>query len=78
MKQIFSCIILQIIVNIVFTDCRNAFGLICKSTLDTKGTSSKLYSFMVDSEETTKKEFVTSVGKSIVNLNCVSDYVCLI
>ncbi|CAC5413259.1 ECT2 [Mytilus coruscus] len=59
-------------------DCRNAFGLICKSTLDTKGTSSKLYSFMVDSEETTKKEFVTSVGKSIVNLNCVSDYDSLV
>ncbi|CAG2221449.1 ARHGEF31 [Mytilus edulis] len=59
-------------------DCRNAFGLICKSTFRYEGTSSKLYSFMVDSEETTKKEFVTSVGKSIVNLNCVSDYDSLV
>ena len=59
----------------VFADCRNAFGLICKSTLDSKGISSKLYSFMVDSDESSKREFVTNIGKSIVNLNCVADYV---
>jgi hypothetical protein len=60
-----------------FTDCRNAFGFICKNNLiDTRGMSSKLYSFMVDSDETTKKDFITSLGKSIVNMSCVSDYVC--
>jgi len=31
---------------------------------------------MVDSDETTKKDFITSLGKSIVNMSCVSDYVC--
>lgn len=53
-------------------DCKDAFGLIVKSSEDLK---EKFLSFMLDSEDITKSVFLTSVSKSIANTMCRTDYV---
>ena len=56
-------------------DCRSAFGLIVKNAADKKET---FLSFMIDSEDMEKKEFIIMLAKNIANTLCRADCVSMI
>ena len=53
-------------------DCKGAFGLIVKNAAEMKET---FLSFMIDSEETEKKDFITAMSRNIANTLCRADCV---
>ncbi|KAJ8310829.1 hypothetical protein KUTeg_012694 [Tegillarca granosa] len=53
------------VLNFVDTeDCKNAFGVICSGNTETRDRYN-VHSFMADSDECTKKEFITIIGKRV-------------
>ncbi|KAK3094448.1 hypothetical protein FSP39_001856 [Pinctada imbricata] len=56
-------------------DCKNSFGFIRRNQTDSEG---KLFSFMVDSDDTPRKEFITSLAKKIAHTICLADHESLV
>ncbi|XP_045200186.2 protein ECT2-like isoform X2 [Mercenaria mercenaria] len=64
------------VLDIVETEnCKDAFGLIVKNSGEMK---EKLFTFMLDTEEMDKNNFITQVSKSIANTLCRTDHDSLI
>ena len=55
-------------------NCKDAFGLIVKNSGEMK---EKLFTFMIDAEETDKSSFITQVSRSIANTLCRTDHVSI-
>lgn len=66
------------VMNYVFiSDCKNAFGVICSGNTETRDRYN-VHSFMADSDECTKKEFLHMLARNISNTICMTDFVSII
>jgi hypothetical protein len=55
-------------------NCKDAFGLIVKNSGEMK---EKLFTFMIDTEDMDKTNFITQVSRSIANTLCRTDHVSI-